>query len=230
MNYSLQARFFPVALSAIPLAFALSYGYVIHNYPLVDLVSKATMIMAGLIPSSIITAAIGFFLRDFVRWFSIITVQRIFFGKNGENCPTTTMLLWSTADSPISSQYKTLIAQKVNRDFGISLMNAQEEADNLHEAKKRICDCVSMIRNRTRDDKILLGYNIAYGFARNSIGAGFLSFIGLLLVSLYINFAFMMPILIGIQFLLIIFWTLTIKSRAVAYAKALFAAYTNVSI
>lgn len=228
MNYSAQARFFPIVLSAIPLTFALSYGYVIHEYPQVDLTCKIMRIVQGLIPSTFVTAALGFLLKDVVRWFSILTVQRFFFGKDGENCPTTMMLLWSTTDSPISSQYKTKIAQKVEHDFGISLMSAQEEAENPREAKKRICDSVSLIRNRTRDDKILLGYNITYGFARNSIGAGILSFMGLLFVSLYMNFPLITLILIAIQILLIAFWASTIKSRATSYAKALFSAYINI--
>lgn len=228
MNYSIHARFFPVVLAAIPLTIALSYGYVLREYPQVDLTCKATKIAVGLIPSSIITAAVGFLLKDVVRWFSILTVQRLLFGKDGENCPTTKMLLWSTADSPISTQYKIKIAQKVKRDFGISLMSAQEEADNPCEARKRICDSVSMMRDRTRDDKILLGYNIAYGFARNSIGAGILSLIGLFLVSFYMNFSWMTLLLIVIQILLLIFWFFTIKSRATSYAKTLFSVYTNI--
>lgn len=230
MKYSKLARRYPALFSTVLVSVALSYAFVILRFPQMSLIYKITSIIVGFIPSSIVTAVIAYFLEDAARWLSVNIVQRLYFGPNGEIFPTTTMLLWSTGDSPLSTQYRKIIAQKVKEDFAITLMNANQEKQNLKEARKRICDAVNLIRNNTRGDIILHEYNIAYGFARNYLGSSLISLLALFVISLYVNIDFVLRTLIVFQILIMAFYAATLKSRAISYAKALYSAYTNIRI
>lgn len=67
--------------------------------------------------------------------------------------------------------------QKINADFKLVLKNEAEQLENEIEARKEIANAVQLIRNVTRDDKILLQYNIQFGFLRNFMGGMIVAFV-----------------------------------------------------
>lgn len=122
-----------------------------------------------IIPASLITASIGFGIKNVARSTSKMIFQFPLFKEDETKMPTTDFLLWS--DKMISKQRKTQIRLKIKQDLGISLFDEEKERKNPVEARKLIVDAVKQIREKTRDNDILFNYNCNYGFVRNFLGA-----------------------------------------------------------
>ena len=89
--------------------------------------------------------------------------------------PTTDFLIFKK--SPFSTIYINNIMNKINEDFKIVLSDKSAQDKDELEARKEIANVVQMIRNITRDDNILLQYNIQFGFLRNLMGGMIIAFI-----------------------------------------------------
>lgn len=149
-------------LSSIPF-FVLSHYFVTPKIgDLITVVSTYTW--AG---DLTITAAGVFLMMQASRWISKPFFEdRIF--KNGSEFPTTNFLLFS--DRQYSKDYTNQIHEKIATDFNITLHTEREEAENLNEARQRIKEAVSLMRNTVGDNGLVLQHNIEYGFVRNLAG------------------------------------------------------------
>jgi hypothetical protein len=89
--------------------------------------------------------------------------------------PTTNLLLF--CDSHFSKDYKLKIRSKIYKDFQIKLPNEQHELNDVENTRKQIVEAVGLIRQQVNNGRLLLQYNIEYGFARNLIGGSIIGFI-----------------------------------------------------
>ena len=83
--------------------------------------------------------------------------------------PTTEFLLWS--NDTIEPEIKKLLHTAIRRDFDISLCSCEEERKDILKARRLICSAVNQIRESVKDGRLLLDYNIRYGYYRNIIGS-----------------------------------------------------------
>lgn len=73
---------------------------------------------------------------------------------------------------------KSIICSKVLNDFHLKLPNSKEQDKDLESAKVLFNEAVSLIREKVKNGRLILNYNIQYGFIRNLIGG---SVVGILL-------------------------------------------------
>lgn len=193
-----------------------------------DKLERIWNILISIIPASLVTAAIGYGVKNLVRSTSKAVFQFPLFKEDETKMPTTEFLLHST--DILSRQNKQLIRSKIMQDTGLKLMEEEEEKLNDREARLIIVDAVSRIREKTRGNQILFNYNCNYGFVRNFLGANIWA---LLIVFLLILINFFVPvinnrIIIGAAILIIVsfpvaFYLLKLNGRE--YARQLFTVY-----
>lgn len=161
-RYTILARLFPAALSAVPF-------FVLGHYYL-------TPILAGFIENIMafrwagdftITAAAIFLLMQINRWISKIIFEDKMF-LIGTKLPTTDYLLHMS--SYFSPDYLKKIHEKIAKDFNINLASATAELVDESVARKKISEAVDLIRLRVGSGKLVGQHNIEYGFARNLAG------------------------------------------------------------
>jgi len=83
--------------------------------------------------------------------------------------PTTEFLLWS--NDTIELEIKKLLHTAIRRDFDIRLCSCEEEGKDISKARRLICSAVNQIRESVKDGRLLIDYNIRYGYYRNIIGS-----------------------------------------------------------
>ena len=180
-----------------------------------------------ILPCSLVYSAIGYFARELFRSISKIIFQYKLFNEDETNMPTTDLLMFNC--SSFSKKYILKIMHKINADFKLVLKNEEEQLENEIEARKEIANAVQLIRNVTRDDKILLQYNIQFGFLRNFMGGMVVAFVIsflLLLISACLREPSILHLIICIVDIAILISSFTIlKYRAKAYARQLYVAY-----
>ena len=179
------------------------------------------------LPLSVVFGSCGYAMREFFRSISKILFQYQFFKEDETAMPTTDLLVYRC--SSFSENYIKKIAEKIKCDFGLSLRGKQEQEFNEKEARKEIANAVQLIRNVTREDKILLQYNIQFGFCRNLMGglvvAVFLS-LTMIIVALVNNIELtILLILLTLKILMFLLAWFLLKYRGRAYARQLFVAY-----
>ncbi len=149
--------------------------------------------------------------------------------KDEQAMPTTNYLLFS--NSQFTKEYKLRLHRHIQADFQIQLPNEQEEAQNEEIARRRIVEAVGLVRQKVKNGRLLLQFNIEYGFARNLIGG---SIIGLAVSIFDIVYFFSTgnQLIGGISiFLAVVFSFLlaihkiTIRHLGNQYAKRLFQEY-----
>jgi hypothetical protein len=161
-EYELKARLFPAFLAMFPIVL-FSHFYLYQKIPqFID-----SVIMAKIFSDISILAIFFYAVMQFSRFVSKKFLQDNFF--QGElHFPTTEYLLYSSDKYSVDRKEK--IREKIKNDFGISLFEKNEEANNETEARKKINEAVALIRGKVRDGRLLLQHNIEYGFIRNLIG------------------------------------------------------------
>ena len=96
-----------------------------------------------------------------------------------------------------------------------------------------IANVVQMIRNITRDDNILLQYNIQFGFLRNLMGGMIIAFIIsflLFFISLFYGEPWIVHLILCVVDVLIFLVSFIIlKYRARAYARQLYSTYLTIN-
>ena len=113
------------------------------------------------------------------------------------------------------------------------LRDREAQNENELEARKEIANAVQMIRNITRNDPILLRYNIQFGFLRNLMGGMLItSFVPLFLffaVSFCYNNSLNIHLaLFFVNILVIIALFYLLKYSARAYARQLYSTYLTI--
>ena len=168
-KYTIGARLFPSMISAVPF-FVLGHYYLTPKIgDFVAIVSSYTWI-----GDLTISAAAVYLLMQVSRWISKpLFEDRIF--DRGNQFPTTSFLLHT--DTYYSSNYTHQIHERIIIDFDIILHSKQDEQRNLQDARKRIKEAISLVRNMVSDSGLVLQHNIEYGFARNLAGGSVIAFI-----------------------------------------------------
>ena len=228
-DYETYARKYPAIVSMVVPAFATAPIILYYLPQLQEYCSYIEALIGVFIPIGIVYGAIGYYIRQTFRDISKLLFQLPLFKEDETEMPTTKLLLWSSKKR-LSNNKIQIVAAKVQKDFQIRLLNATEEEKDLIEAKKTIVDAVGAIREVTRDNAILLNYNIDFGFCRNYLGGAVCATI-LLLIAFLLNvfagagnWAFTL-VLIFIQILLGLIDFITLKQKGYRYARALFDAY-----
>ena len=142
----------------------------------------AKIIPLGLCATIIIKAFFCFIqllIRDIGKIFPEAFINYFF-------CLPTTQLLLSNNDK-YSDTYKNQIFIKIKASFNIDLKKTHNKTRKNKKYLKEINEAVALIREKTRDNYILLNYNKAYGFWRNLTG-GVLFIIILVLILLFFDF------------------------------------------
>lgn len=228
-EYTLKARIYPTLVAMIlpaVITFAMLWPYLDYVFTSIDIVKK---ILTCFLPVALVYGAVSFFFWSLAQSISKKIIQQPKFRQDETNMPTTVFLLWS--DNNLSTQFKQKVHEKVLSKYGLRLLSPTKEKDNLEEAKRTIVDAVGRMREDTREDEMLLRYNIKYGFRRNYLGASILAIVfTLFLWSINIWFK---PLLPNIWFLYggllhlilfaLMFWSVTTSAND--YAKQLFRAF-----
>lgn len=180
--YEKKARLYPVIVSMlIPFVLFIIIGNsLLSTY---DKLEHIWNILISIIPASLVTAALGFGVKNLARSTSKALFQFPLFKEDETKMPTTEILLHSSG--LFSRQNKQLIRDKIKQDLGLELMDEEQERLNEKEARLIIVDAVKRIRERTRGNQILFSYNCNYGFVRNFMGANVWAFLIVFSVMLF---------------------------------------------
>jgi len=225
--YEKKARLYPVILAMlIPFfLFVIAGTNFLNTF---DKLEQIWKIVISIIPASLITAALGYGVKNLTRSTAKILFQFPLFKEDETRMPTTEILLHS--NELLSLQNKQLIRNKISTDLGLIMMDEEQEKLNEREARRLISDAVKRIREKTRGNQILFNYNCNYGFVRNFMGANVWSFIiAFTLMILNFNKPFIdNRIIIGSAIfivVLILIAFLFLKMNAREYARQLYTAY-----
>lgn len=233
-DYKKYARIFPAVLSmttpclsTIYFIFNLSW---VNNFLTIEF-SKVWGTLLVFFPCSLLYGAIGYAASELFRSLSKIIFQYKLFEEYETKMPTTDFLIFKK--SPFSTIYINNIMNKINEDFKIVLSDKNAQDEDELKARKEIANVVQMIRNITRDDNILLQYNIQFGFLRNLMGGMIIAFIIsfiLFFISLFYGEPWIVHlILCFVDVLIIIVSFIIFKYRARAYARQLYSTYLTIS-
>lgn len=178
-EYAVKARFVPAILTAMPLGFLIAYPFSEYVLSLKDdfgIVAKCSF-YASLTASVFI---ITIFVWAFIVRLTAKYIESIVF-NNELSFPTTKLLMWG--NSYYTNDIKRKIHRKIKTDFNVQLSNEYDEAANQYEAAIKIARVVARIRDKVKDGRIVLQYNIHYGAVRNlTAGSIFSLVVSILLV------------------------------------------------
>lgn len=228
-KYTKYARIYPAVVAMLLPSMALThYLYNLEIFKeLFKQISDSWEFVILFIPSALIFSSIGYLARDFFRSISKILFQYPLFKEDETYMPTTDLLIYKK--SSYSSTYIDKIMDHIEKDLGLKLKRKEEQSLNEIETRKEIANAVQLIRNKTREDKILLQYNIEFGFCRNLMGglAVSLIFTILLIISSIVQGipCDMQTIFMIIEIIVFILAYIFLKYRGRAYARQLFTAY-----
>lgn len=128
---------------------------------------------------AVIYAAVGFYIRELFRSTSKLLFQIPMFKEDETKMPTTEFLMWK--NNYISRSQIEKVHAKLQSQYNYMMMDEQQEEADEQEARRNIVGAVGIMRNATRDDKVLLQSNYRYGFQRNLLGGLVWSFVFVLL-------------------------------------------------
>lgn len=166
-DYTRKARVYPSIISLyVPVS--LMVFYLSCQIELVRELDLVYAIGSALISSTLISSALGYLCWQICRSTSKSLFQYPLFREDETNMPTTNYLLWT--DKTYHDAEKANIHQKIYDYYQVKLFSKRREAADESSARKLIAGAVRQIREDTRDNPILLGYNIDFGFWRNLMG------------------------------------------------------------
>lgn len=220
-EYNLKARIYPTIVGLLPV-FLFIYFF-LHD------LNKINAILSFL-GSSALTIIILTFLSDIVRNLGKYMELKMF--NNELFFPTTEFLLH--ANQELSKEKRFSIHDKVGK-YGCLLCSVEEERNDETAARKKIKEAIGIIRQKVGDGRLVLGFNIRYGFWRNLIGVSLfsfaISFFGLAFFLLHNNYT---VCLIFTSFSLFyigifIFRKALLKFFGYQYAEQLFLEFLNIN-
>ncbi len=159
-EYSLRARVYPSIIASLPL---LLFLYLLFH----DL--SEISIIKSVLGSSVITIVLIYFFSDIARNLGKYTEQKIFHDEI--HFPTTELLLH--VNKKFSKEKRAKIYEKIRTDFNLELASLEEERRDENAARQSIKEAVGLIRQEVADGRLVLQFNIRYGFWRNLIGISF---------------------------------------------------------
>ncbi len=168
-RYNLISRMFPAMICVIPIMTFIWFFLT----PEIIVFFKSIYSIKWISNLSIALICI-FTLAQVNRIISKEIFEKKYF-KNELNMPTTNFLLYFNAQ--YSDIYKKKIHNKIFKDFGIKLLKASEELDNITLARKKITEAVSHIRVEVGNGMLLAQHKIEYGFFRNLVGGSLIAFV-----------------------------------------------------
>ena len=229
-RYVRQARVYPAAIGVLPIfvLVSLSLKDCFTDYEIFFRSISSIFQLLGL--AGVASLATGYFFTEIFRETSKWLLQYTKFGKDGSEFPTTKLLLWRNAE--ISNDYHDAIYIKVKEEFGIRLPTREEEENDLENAKKVVVEVVRLMRQGTRQDKILRQYNIEFGFCRNCLGASVWSIVCIVAFFVINYFAALVPywyvlVTFMAQIVLTVGVLVVMEKRALDYANCLLATFLS---
>ena len=160
-EYTLKARVFPTILTSLPL---ILLSNALLEYEVKDWLNSSDY--AALFGRGSVSLAVVFLLSQVNRFIGAEVIQRVLSGDE-LNFPTTRMLLPS--NPLISDALRDALLAKIKTKMGYQIPTSIDtEAEP--KVRRLIADCVRVMREKTRGNKLLLQHNIEYGFARNLVG------------------------------------------------------------
>lgn len=217
-EYSLKARVYPSFVALLPLF--LFFYLVLKNFININAVLSA-------VSSSVITIILIFLISDIVRNLGKYMEIKIF--SNELYFPTTEFLL--NKNMHCSKGKREMVCDKIQVDFNFKLSTLEEESSDEMQARHKIKEAVGLIRQKVKDGRLLLQYNIRYGFWRNLIGASLVSQIVCVVSALFFLFSnnfmvsFVFLILFAFYFLIFIFKKQLLQFFGYQYADQLLLEY-----
>lgn len=226
-EYTKKARVYPAVLSLyLPLALLIGFAlYNVKNFKALEIVCSTVSV---LISSAVLTAAIRFWLGQVCRMVSKRLFQYPLFKEDESYMPTTDFLLWKDGTYPDS--VKRDIHKKIRDMYGIKLSSKQAEFADEFLSRKLIVAAVQQIREDTRGDKMLLRYNIDFGFWRNLAGGCVLGCVISVVITVLDYFLPALPlrlplVCMAVEFLLFFSAMFFLKCTARSYARQLITAF-----
>lgn len=223
-KYNLVARFYPAILCSLPilvLNFFLLDSYTGEFFSAIE----GYKWIGGITFSAILI----YLLAQIGRFVGKEVFEKIHFSDE-LSMPTTQLLLHS--DKTYSSEQKLNIHSKIANDFSMTVCTLEQESLDEIGARRIIVDCVSLIRGKVKDGRLILQHNIEYGFARNLIGgsavAVFLSIFNLIVFGYFLEqfIPFYISLFLAITYLLVvIIGRRVIQRYGLRYAKILIQEY-----
>ena len=198
-EYNLKARVYPTLLASIPVFLFLLFF--VHDLTKINLV-------LNLISSSVLTILCLYFFSDVVRNLGKALEVKIF--KNELYFPTTEFLLH--ANNSLSKEKRIQIHNKINKEYGCTLCSEKEEEMNEGAARVKIKEAVGLVRQKVGDGRLVLEFNIRYGFWRNLIGISLFSSV----ICIFCLFFFLVAgnnVAVSVFFILFVFYTLPFVFR-----------------
>ena len=177
-EYRFKARFIPAVITALPF-FILFWMLFVREDPI--LMVKLRSFLDQNTPSYgkwALLLVVTWVWAQIVRLSSKLIEEVVF--NHELNFPTTNLLLWSNDDLPRS--VKTSVHKSLRLEFDVKLLDEAEEMRCEVEARKLIAIAVKKMRDKMRDGRIILQYNILYGFVRNTTIGSVYSFLASLIV------------------------------------------------
>lgn len=168
--YFYRARLFPALITSIPMLIFFNKVLAIQYREALKNVFDVLPIIAHLG----LSAAIVFLLVQINRLIAKEVFQRFYF-KEELHMPSTNHLLWT--NNYYENSIKEKIRNKIQANFGITLLTPEEEQQNENKSRKLIMTGVSQIRVALKGNAMLLQHNIEYGFWRNLLGGCLLAVI-----------------------------------------------------
>lgn len=228
-KYDRQARVYPTILVLIPL-FTLQYFYL--NKAIADWKNFWHSLLTVAVFS--VPAVLFYLIMNAVQVLSKALFESLVF-KGGVHFPTTDFLLHS--NNEFSANYKKLLRDKIKSDFNIKLASKTDEENDELEARRRISEVVSFIRDKVKAGRFIHAHNIRYGFARNLVGGSILA-CALSIIDMFIFYfvdfqlfpLVFSSVLLLIYFLILISGRFTIRFLANIYARKLYEEYMQGSL
>ena len=148
------------------------------------MIFKALGIVAS---STVVYAALGFYIRELFRCTSKLIFQFPMFREDETKMPTTEFLMWK--NKKLSRAQIEQVHHKMQSQYNYMMLTAQQENDDEQEARRNIVGSVGIMKEATRGNKILLQCNYRYGYQRNLLGGLVWAFVLVLffLISSYIS-------------------------------------------
>lgn len=175
-KYSREARMFPAILSLIPL-YLLFLSFIDFSS------SIDTYLETSL--GFVLCLVLVYFFAEMTRNLGKGLENKVF--RNGMSFPTTELLLHS--NDTYSQDKKKKIYDKIKKEFGIILSTKSEESIDTKEARRKIKEAIGLIRQKLGNGRLLMNYNIRYGFWRNlcaaapfALGACTIAFLALTII------------------------------------------------
>lgn len=224
-EYGIKARIYPAIVCSAPF---LIFGHFYLNKIIPGFTEN---LLAFKFFGDISVAIVLIFLFALLgRFISIEFLENRYF-KNGIAMPTTELLLHS--NDFYTSEYKNNAHKKILKEFNVNLLDEKSEEADDKNARKKIVEAVSFIKERVGNGRLLLQRNIEYGFFRNLVGGSVFALpMSIFDVSFFYRSGNMMAFGFAVSFGLVfgsclIFAKKIIVSHGYIYAKTLIREYMS---